>query len=80
MLQIKVHMRWTVAYVLLAECHQVRTMNPLVLPKEEAVPFEVSINWADLEVPSIQALEVEGATRRSAAGFFCNVKAHDTLL
>jgi hypothetical protein len=79
MLQVKVHMRWTVAYVLLAERHQVRTMNPLALPKEEAVPFKVSINWTHLDFPSFQAYEVKGTTRRSLAGFFSNLKAHDTL-
>jgi hypothetical protein len=73
-------MRWTVAYVLLAERYQVRTMNPLVFPKEKAVSFKVSINWTHLDFPSFQAREAKGTTRRSPAGLFSDLKAHDTLL
>lgn len=72
-------MRWTIAYVLLAERHQVRTMNPLVLPKEEAVSFKVLINWTHLSFPSFQALEVKGTTCRLVADLFSDLKAHDTL-
>jgi len=55
-------------------------MVSLVFPKEKAVPLEVSIDWADLDFPNFQALEVERATRRSTADFFANLKAHTTLL
>ena len=54
-------------------------MNPLVVAKEKAVPFKVSINWTDLDVPSFQTLEARGTTRRSPADLFSNLKAHVTL-
>jgi hypothetical protein len=72
-------MRWTVAYVLLAERHQVRAIVPFVFTKEEAVSLEISFDRAQQVRPNFQAFEAKGTLCRSAADLITNLKVHDTL-